>query len=167
MSIKHFLSCLLPVVLLTSCFGKTDETPPQTSLSGSVNPIVITSAEQEKAATEYKRVQKLTDLTAENLGTMVRKTDNTVALFDRRLFINYLKTQNITSTEKLISSFQRIEDFSKKENIELTKADILVTLVGFDQETPDYDMCKDFLQKKSLNTESKVFKELTEFCVSK
>lgn len=76
---------------------------------------VVSPEEQIKASLEYKRIQTLDKLTPENLGTMLRKTDWKVEVFDRRLFINFLKTKNINSTEKLWVAFKEIEEFSKKK----------------------------------------------------
>lgn len=72
-----FILFLLPVLLLSSCFGKTD-TENNTNgqgLNADEKIQFVSPEEQIKIATEEKRVQSLDTLTPENLGAMLKKQE--------------------------------------------------------------------------------------------
>ena len=95
-SARSLLFVLIPSFLLASCFGSNapeNTLTPTDSPTSTTEAPSVTSDDVATMAKEQKRINSLDTLTPINLSTQVETKDGKKVLKDRRLFINYFKTQ--------------------------------------------------------------------------
>lgn len=153
---------LVSSLLLTSCFGSktpTDTTTP----TGQVN----TASPQavDKAAIEQQRINKLDKLTSDNISTQIEEKDGKKVLKDRRLFVNYFKSENVNTSAKLIAGLEKVETFAKRNGVELSESDILVMIAGSQIENASWNVCGNFnATKKDLDSKNKYYGYIGKIC---
>ncbi len=173
--IKLTLVTFASALLLASCFGKEDsgkagvgtpspnggaESPAPTQASPENSPARIEAEAKERA-----RVSKLSELTSENLQTQLDTKGGKKTLFDRRLFINYLISKNVSTVPKLFEGLSEIKRFLQKQGIELTEPDILVIIAGSQIENPVWSVCGSYsATKKTLDSKNEFYPYVAKMC---
>lgn len=162
-AIKFLSLVFLSTVLLTSCFWDKDKTITETKSPEQM--ITQTPQATEQVATEQQRVAKLEKLTSDNLSTQVEEKDGKIVLKDRRLFVNYFKSENVNTSAKLITALEKVEKFAKSQGVELNESDILVMIAGSQIENPSWNICGNFsATKKDLDTKNKYYGYIDKLC---
>ncbi len=169
----------LSTIVLTSCFGKTanEEKPkvikgvsqnnlPTSTSSGMTQEETLRSVNAAKE--ERERLLRIDTLTAENLKTQTEEKDGKTTLKDRRLFINYIKSKNITTAKELLEHMWKVKKFLNDSKITLTEPDIL-TIIGItDAENTNWDMCGEFYNSKSkLDSKNEFYLTIDKLCPPK
>lgn len=129
------------------------------------NSIEMSPQAVDKAAIEQQRIAKLDKLTDDNLSTQVETKDGKKTLKDRRLFVNYFKSENVNTSAKLIAALEKVESFAKKSGVELSESDILVMIAGSQIENPGWNVCGNFqATKKDLDSKNKYYAYIEKTC---
>ena len=159
---------LISTLLLTSCFEAKQtgqNTTPSDGKAPLEKPIDMTPQAVEQAAVEQQRVMKLDSLTPDNLTTQVETKDGKKILKDRRLFVNFIKSEKVDSSAKLIAALEKVESFTKKNNLDLRDSDILVMIAGSQTENVSWNICGNFnATKKDLDSKNKYYGHIDKLC---
>ncbi len=169
----------LSTIVLTSCFGKnsneqkpqvinwvTQNNLPNSTSSGMTQEETLRSVNAAKE--ERERLLRIDTLTAENLKTQTEEKDGKTTLKDRRLFINYIKSKNITTSKEVLEHMWKIKKFLNDSKITLSEPDIM-TIIGItDTESTNWDMCWEFYNSKSkLDSKNEFYIAIDKLCPPK
>lgn len=157
-------------LVLTSCFGKTDDTKDGAqntesieNLNGMPSPELLKKINAQ--AEEQQRVAKLDTLTADNLKTQTESKNGKTMLRDRRLFINYMVAKKVDESKELISRLEEVQSFAQKEGVELNESDILTIIASTDVKMENWDLCGEFrISKKDLDSKNEFYRYISQFC---
>lgn len=171
MKLLHTIALVgVATLVLTSCFGKTDDTKTGTentesieNLNGMPSPELLKKINAE--AEERQRVAKLDTLTADNLKTQTESKNGKTILKDRRLMINYMVSKKVDSSKELIDRLEEVQSFAKKEGVELNESDILTIIASTDVKVETWDLCGEFkTSRKNLDAKNAFYGKISQFC---
>lgn len=156
---------LVSILILTSCFGSKNPTETSNPEGNTEKPITTSPQGVEKIAIEQQRVNALDKLTSDNLSTQVEIKDGKTILKNRRLFVNFFKSEGVNTSAKLIAALEKVETFAKRNGVELNESDILVMIAGSQVENSSWNVCGNFnTTKKDLDSKNKYYGYIGNLC---
>ncbi len=174
------LAKMIPVLLVvpmifTSCFWSKDETktvaPTETEkVTETRAPVEPLISEQKpdatkKATAERKRIEKLDTLTTDNLETQMVTQSGKTVLGNRSLFMNYIKSEKVDTSAKLMAALEKVTSFAQKNGVELNESDFKSLIAGTQRDNPSWNVCGNFnTTKKDLDNKSKYYEYILKYC---
>jgi hypothetical protein len=174
------LAKIIPILLVvpmifTSCFWSKDEpktsaptgTEKVTEAQAPVEPLISEQKPDaiKKAATERKRVEKLNTLTPSNLETQMVTQSGKTVLGDRTLFMNYIKSEKVDTSARLMVALEKVTSFAQKNGVELNETDFRSLIASSQSNNPSWNVCGNFnATKKDLDSKSKYYEYILKYC---